>query len=124
MIQFDIINPHDPYTMTAETHQVAAVAVCLLGEGKYGLNGLAPYEGMEVPVFLLGGHDRWFTSAFGTSFEQTANECLTNQREAVAAALESIECRAARTSMVDLAALGKALAESVRSIKRVEPEAA
>lgn len=124
MISFDIVNPHDAYTMTADTHQVAAVAVCLLGEGKYGLKGMAPNEGMDVPVFLFGGHDRWFTSAFGTSFEQTANECLTTGREALAAALESIECRHQRTSMVDLAALGKVLAESVRTTKRVEPEAA
>ena len=77
MMLFEIINPSDPYTMTADSLEVAAVAACLLGEGKVILNQL---DGDEViPAFLTGGHNEWFTEKFGRDFDTSiAHVCETD----------------------------------------------
>ena len=59
-MKFDLVNPSDPYTLEADDLQVAGVACCLLGNGKYGLTGLGDDAGQDVPMFLLGGHDLVF----------------------------------------------------------------
>lgn len=64
---FEIINPSDPYTMRAESFQEAAVAICLLGEGRYGLQEIDGEH--EVPIFLFGGANEWFTKTFGHDVE-------------------------------------------------------
>lgn len=120
-LTFEISNPHDTYTMTADTHLVAAVAVCILGEGKYGLKGMAPNQGVDVPIFLFGGEDPWFTSAFGVPFSQALTDCMSVGREQLALAMESITCVGTRSSMVNLAELGALLA---RDIRNHQPEAA
>lgn len=63
---WEIINPSDKYTFETDDHRLAAVVVCLLGEGRYG----AEEEGgaRKVPLFLFGGHDAWFASQFQCDF--------------------------------------------------------
>jgi hypothetical protein len=63
---FEIINPSDKYTIEAPDLEIAALAVCVLGEGKYALQGIDNTN--EVPIFLFGGHDDWFKKKFGRSF--------------------------------------------------------
>lgn len=68
---FDIINPSDPYTMKADSLLTAAVAICLLGEGKLAIKQL---DGdANVPIFLFGGHDEWFTKNLGGTFQAVLN---------------------------------------------------
>lgn len=63
---FEIINPSDKYTIEAPDLEIAALAVCVPGEGKYALQGIDNLN--EVPIFLFGGHDEWFKRNFGCSF--------------------------------------------------------
>lgn len=71
---FNVVNPSDPYTMDAPDLMSAAVAVCLIGEGKYGLTQIDAVDGEQpkiVPVFLLTSHEDWFTEHFGQGFADT-----------------------------------------------------
>ncbi|OTG87839.1 hypothetical protein [Acinetobacter sp. ANC 3813] len=68
---FEIINPSDKCTLVADSLELAAVAVCFLGSGKYALKGLDCEH--EVPMFFFGGHDEWFLEQFNRNFE----ECST-----------------------------------------------
>jgi hypothetical protein len=57
MTHYEIINPSDKVLVTAADDMIAAVAVLVLGRGRYGLrrdNG-----DLVLPVFLLGGADEW-----------------------------------------------------------------
>lgn len=65
---FDIINPSNAYTIEAPDLELAAVAICLIGEGKYALNELSGDKSGHVPAFLIGGHDEWFQKQFDRDF--------------------------------------------------------
>jgi len=57
MRHYEIINPSDKVLVTADDDMIAAVAVLVLGRGRYGLrrdNG-----DLVLQVFLLGGADEW-----------------------------------------------------------------
>lgn len=87
---FNIINPSDPYTMRAIDLEVAAVAVCVLGEGKYALEEISGDRSGQVPIFLLGGHDEWFTRQFGRDFAASLNHVAGNRLEELVKALSSV----------------------------------
>ncbi len=123
-MKFDIANPSDPYTMEADDLQVAAVACCLLGNGKYGLTGLGEDAGQDVPVFLIGGHDEWFVSKFGMDYEATATHALNHRNDALARAFESVTLgREERSSMNDIGGKARGIAEALR-LKATELDAA
>lgn len=124
-MQFDIINPSDPYTMTACDLEVAAVAVCVLGHGRYGLRGLAPDAGADVPVFLFPGTaDEWFRATFGDDYDTVATRCLEDRTGALVAALESVTLgRAERSSMHNIGGLAQHLAGLVRTAPSAKAEA-
>ncbi|MCH8530330.1 MAG: hypothetical protein LAT65_05720 [Saccharospirillum sp.] len=84
---FNIINPSDPYTLEANSHLMAALAICILGRGAYGGEQLDGDKSLSVPPFLFGGHDEWFQENFGSSF----NTCLeqADQKE-LAEVLDSV----------------------------------
>lgn len=63
---FQIVNPFDPYTMLAEDHETAAVAIAVVGEGKMG--GKEIGGNAEVPIFLFVDIDDWFSEKFGKTF--------------------------------------------------------
>jgi len=114
-MKFEIINPSDPYTMTAPDLEVASVAVCFLGDGKYMLEGLDDAAGHGVPAFLFGGHDEWFSSKFGMSFSETAEHVMNHRSDDLAAALDSVTLRLARASSLnDIGGRARALAQAVR----------
>ena len=50
-MEYEIINPSDPDRMTADRLDTAAVAICLLGDGKYAAKPRG--DGEEVPMFLF-----------------------------------------------------------------------
>jgi len=82
---YEIINPSDPYTIVADDFAVAAVAICLLGRGAYGLQSADGTQ--DVPIMLFGRDETWFPETFGKSLEELLS---TIDRAAVAACLESI----------------------------------
>ena len=88
MMLFEIINPSDPYTMTADSLEVAAVAVCFLGQGQYALKQL---DGdAEVPMFPFTGHDEWFTETFGRDFNTSIVHVCETDAAGLAKALGSV----------------------------------
>ena len=80
----EIINPSDHYTMVV-TDRAAAVAICILGEGRYSLK--APNGESVVPLFLLGGHDEWMKETFGKDFGELLE---ATDKNLVAEHLESV----------------------------------
>lgn len=115
-MRFELINPSDPYTFEAEDLEVAAVAVCLLGEGAYmaraTCEGAKPEH--DVPAFLLGGQDDWFRKRFGVGFEASLVRMLERRAPALARALESVTLqRQSRSSLNDIGAKARKLAASV-----------
>ncbi|MDM1021638.1 hypothetical protein QSV37_15195 [Acinetobacter sp. VNK23] len=84
---FEIINPSDKCTLEAFDHEVASVACCLIGSGQYALKGLD--TDLEVPLFLFGGHDEWFTEKFGRTFEESIDFCKNNKLDALITCLNS-----------------------------------
>jgi len=114
-MKFELVNPSDPYTIEADDLQVAAVACCLLGNGKYGLTGLGDDAGHDVPVFLLGGHDDWFESKFGMNYEDTATHVLNHRSGALARAFESVTLgRERRSSLNDIGGKARYIAQAIR----------
>lgn len=123
-MNFDLMNPSDPYTLEADDLQVAAVACCLLGNGKYGLTGLGDDAGQDVPVFLLGGHDEWFVSKFGMNYEDTATHALNHRNDALARAFESVTLGSEeRSSMNNIGGKARDIAQALR-LKAAELDAA
>ena len=62
-----IINPSDPYTLKTDDFVLGAVAVAILGGGKYGLDGP---EGRSTPI--LFGWDEWLAEHVGDVGEYIA----------------------------------------------------
>lgn len=124
-MRFELINPSDPYTFEAADHEIAAVAVCLLGDGKYMADALDDDANKDnnVPAFLFGGHDEWFESRFGANYEATVERVLKTRCDALAQALESLTlgCKE-RSSMNDIGGRARVLAKAVRSQYASSPQ--
>lgn len=59
MTHYEIINPSDKVIIASEDDLTAAVAVLLLGEGRYGLCRADPAGKQVLPILLFGGVDDW-----------------------------------------------------------------
>lgn len=81
-MEYELINPSDPYTFVAESYEAASLAVHLLGS-MYGAK--AKDESHTVPVAMFLSND-WFAKEFGHS----AEEGFLENREKIAGALESM----------------------------------
>jgi hypothetical protein len=115
-MKFEIINPSDPYTMEADDLEIAAVAVSILGNGKYPLKGLDDARGQDVPAFLFGGHNEWFTEKFGGDYKQIAERAIETRADALARAFESVTLQSERrSSMNNIGARAAAYALDVRA---------
>lgn len=82
---YEIINPSDPYTFEEPDVVTGAVALVVLGEGKYAGR---PIDGKadEIPLWLFGGHEEWF-KAHGV---EDLEAFVDGHSEEVAACLESV----------------------------------
>lgn len=117
-MKFEVINPHDPYSMESPDFVTALAAIAILGEGKYGVRG----HGFTAPPALFGDWPKEVYQAAGIAgceelFELGRGRLEIDRafNEAVAAALDSIKLeRESITSTVDLARLGKANAAALR----------
>lgn len=114
-MKFNIVNPSDPYTMEAPDLEIAAVAGCFLGVGKYPLAGIGADSGEHVPGFMYGGHDEWFTEQFGSNFLETSERVIEQRGEELALALDSVTLQSeSRSSMNDIKARAQDLSSAVR----------
>jgi hypothetical protein len=117
----DIINPSDACHMQTDDPEAAAVAVCLLGNGQYGLEELNPGPGstpFKMPMFLLGGHDAWWTRTFGHDFEAGAKVYRDERCQALIDALNSVTYEGVPGSMNDIGGRARGLAKALASDAR------
>lgn len=85
-MEYELINPSDPYTFIAEDFETAALVVLALSPA-YG--AVSKDGSQEVPVFIFGPSnmvDEWYTEQFG----RTATEGLEAKKLPLAASLESM----------------------------------
>lgn len=87
---FNIINPHDPYTLEAPDLEIAANAIALIGKGAYGLHELSGDQSGNVPLFPETGHDEWFTKQFGRDFSASLNHVMDARAGDLSKALASV----------------------------------
>lgn len=83
---YEISNPSDPYTIEANSLDVAFVACMLLGEGLYAFKPVGDAEAPEIPMFLLGlfGAEPWCQKHLGKSFEEAMSSVLDGKRAELA----------------------------------------
>lgn len=81
-MEYELINPSDPYTFTASSNEVAALVVFLLSTS-YGAK--AKDNSFEVPIFMFGGVAEWYQE----KFKHSIDDGLSKNKEEVAKALES-----------------------------------
>lgn len=85
---FEIINPSDQCTLVADDLEIAAIICCLIGTGKYALKGLD--TDLEVPLFIFGGHDEWFTGKFSRNYKDSLEYAIANKIDELIACAESV----------------------------------
>ena len=81
-MQYELINPSDPYTFIAKNKEVAALTVFSIST-MYGAESQDEKE--EIPVFIMGGAREWYQEQFG----RTPDEGLEAEKENVARSLSS-----------------------------------
>lgn len=82
-MEYELINPSDPYTFIAEDFETAALAVLSLGTA-YGAR--PKDDGENVPILIFGGAAEWYAERFG----RTPDDGLADKRLHVADALASM----------------------------------
>ena len=113
-MKFEISNPSDPYEMEVPDLEIAAIVICLLGNGKYG--GKSLDGSPDVPFFLFGGADEWFTATFGTDYETTVTSALHSRNAELVASFESVTLmRDKRSSMNDIGGRAQDYAKAIRA---------
>lgn len=86
MSLWELINPSDKITFKAPTHELAAIAVGIMG-GQYGAEELdTETEPRKVPLFLFGGTEEFFQKTFGKTVGESFEQC---DKEALAEVFES-----------------------------------
>lgn len=82
-MEYELINPSDPYTFVAEDYETAVLTVFLISTNY----GAKPKDGGEdVPIFIFGDAASWYVQKFGRS----PDDGLTEKRQAVGNALASM----------------------------------
>lgn len=120
-MKFELINPSDPYTIEGADLMIVAVAACLLGDGRYGLDGLGEAEGIKMPIFILASADDWFREKFSMNYEGAATYCVHKRGEELAQALESVALTSGRrSSLHNIGRKAQQLACAVREAAKAE----
>lgn len=82
-MEYELINPSDPYTFIADDFEVAALVVLAFGTSY----GAKPKEGTDrVPILMFTDAEKWYQDQFGRSPE----EGLRAKKNALAEALDSM----------------------------------
>lgn len=82
-MEYELINPSDPYTFIVADYETAVLTVFCLGPA-YGAKPKC--GGEDVPIFLFGGAVDWYKEKFG----RTPDDGLDEKGQAVADALASM----------------------------------
>lgn len=115
-MKFEISNPSDPYEMEAPDLEIASTVICLLGDGKYGGKGIGDNVGVDVPFFMFGGADEWFTEKFGADYGATVTRILHDRNEELSTAFDSVTLMCEeRSSMNDIGGRARDIAKQIRA---------
>ena len=85
---YKIINMSDPYTIKANSLDVALVACIALGSFQYAFDPLED-GGERVPMFMFGGSDEWCQKHFGVNLAAVVLDVRTNKRAELAECFDS-----------------------------------
>jgi hypothetical protein len=93
MTVYELVNPSDTYTFEAESLEIAALAVVILGDGWYGATDEAGKT--VVPILALDPVERvktWWTQSFGDDFDDAIDAVRTDAalRRDLTACLRSV----------------------------------
>jgi hypothetical protein len=87
---YELVNMSDRYTFRADSLPCAAVVTVLLGNGQYMAKPLDDASAQEVPFFIFGGSDEWFTEHCG-GLDTTVKRFVNGESRAeLVAALRSV----------------------------------
>lgn len=115
-MRYEIINPSDPYEMTCDDHEVATIAVTVLGGGMYPLRAKDGDESRDVPPLAFDQASKWCREKFGRSIEELADHVVDTKRAALIAALDSVTLLTKeRTSLNDIGGHAKRIAKQLRT---------
>lgn len=106
MRRFEIVNPSDECYIYSDDPIIAAAAVCVVGEGAYGMNEKGG-ERFEMPIFLFGGSEEWFKEKTGAGFDVY----LKNNHLKISDCLKTFEYPKERTSLNNIGARASAWAK-------------
>lgn len=67
---YEVINPIAGIHLYALNHEVAACALLIVSDGRFGAD-LLDEDGPNVPMFPSGGGREWFEATFGRTLEQS-----------------------------------------------------
>ncbi len=112
MAQRNMVNPHDKITIDDSDIDAARAAVLIVGEGAYCI------EGDAMPLFILGGADKWFMDTYGQEIGAWLNSITTDR---LAAALESMTLHGERSSMSDPVGRAHKMAAKLREKQQPQP---
>jgi oligoribonuclease NrnB/cAMP/cGMP phosphodiesterase (DHH superfamily) len=104
--KYEISNPSDQVFIDCDNFEATCLAVVMLGEGQYGLEGID--NDRKMPVFLFGGHDEFFLETFGKDFEGSLNAMPHTE---LVKAFDGVYMEHERTSLNDIVGRAKQLAE-------------
>lgn len=85
---YEISKHQEKFSFEAPNLKIAALVVCSLCHGQYPAISIDGEK--AIPPFIFGGHDEWFISNFGTSFVETLNEVLSQEKEQLYISLNSV----------------------------------
>lgn len=98
-MMYEIINPSDKCFVSAERDEGAAIVGLLLGNGMYGMR-----DGQRVVLpIIFNGWREWFLKTYGAEIEPWMLEHAAE----IAAALDTFEYAAERSSMNNIGATAK-----------------
>jgi len=82
---YEIINPSDKAFFFAPSLTIATLVTVILGNGQYAAKPEAE-DAPEVPMFLFGGFDEWWTE----NFEEDLEGAVDRHRGEIAKSLRSV----------------------------------
>lgn len=103
----EVINPHDKIFIEYSDKEAAQVAILLIGNGQYGIDG---DDGL--PLLLFGGHEEWSEKTYGKSFDEWLGII---SMERVALALDSMRIDGERSSLYDPVGNAHKMAKRIRN---------
>ncbi len=102
----EVINPHDAIFIAYTDPEAARMAVLIVGNGAYGI------EGDDGLPLLLFGASEWVADTYGLTVQQWFDRM---DRERLATALESMRLKGERSSLSDPVGVAHRLAANMRA---------